>query len=44
VFYGPAGVFSMAADAGGGQRRWMFARDAGDFLTAIYSSVHALGG
>ena len=43
-FFGPAGIWKMAADAGGGTRRWVTASDIGDFLNAVYTSVHALGG
>ena len=43
-FFGPSGVWKMAADGGGGTRRWVLASDSGDYLTAVYTAVHALGG
>jgi hypothetical protein len=42
--FGPAGVWKMAADAGGGTRRWVVASDFGDFLGAVYTSLVNLGG
>jgi hypothetical protein len=44
AFVGPAGVFRMAADGGGGVRRWITASDMGDYLNSVYTAVHTLGG
>jgi hypothetical protein len=43
-FWGPSGVWKMAADGGGGTRRWVLASDSGDYLNAVYTAVHTLGG
>jgi hypothetical protein len=43
-FFGPANIWKMAADAGGGSRRWVIAVDGLDFLTSVSNSIHTLGG
>lgn len=43
-FYGPSGIWRMAADAGGGTRRWIVAQDFGDWLNLVYGSLVRLGG